>query len=417
MASPFSAVLRSNYAASVIEAPQIEQIITKHDQGIAQIDKEIARTLVTLNRLQHRRAGLVASRQAHRGLLSPIRRTPPELLAEIFVLCLPNDEFVGVDVSAAPLLLVQICSHWRKIALSTPRLWNSISVDIECDEIRAYTLDCRPFGRKHPIEAWLSRSGNLPLSIKIYIDYDLQPISADFFADFVFVDIFIPFSSRWSNLHLDLRQPPIERLVCNSSISTPNLETLTLDIQDDINRLALTQTAARLQKITVLGGFLAPSYLKLPWSQLTEFRSLSELEDDLEECLDFLQLCPNLTRLSLETIGDVSHVVSRPLVVMPRLSWLDLGSCTNPFRLLLDNLVVPSLREINFWAREQWCKSELLSLVYRSSSPLELLSIRSMEMVSADLDACFESIQTLREISVTISGVKRNYRREVNQLG
>jgi len=40
-------------AASAIEAPQIEQIITKHD-------KEIAQTVFTLNRLQHRRAGLVA---------------------------------------------------------------------------------------------------------------------------------------------------------------------------------------------------------------------------------------------------------------------------------------------------------------------------------------------------------------------
>jgi hypothetical protein len=131
-------------------------------------------------------------------------------------------------------------------------------------------LDCRPFGRKHLIEAWLSRSGNLPLSIQIYYIDDSDdpwPISDDF------VDIFIPFSSRWSNLHLDLPQPPIERLVCNSSVSTPNLETLALSIQDDIDPLAVTQTAIRLQKITVLRGFLTPSYLKIPWSQLTELRS------------------------------------------------------------------------------------------------------------------------------------------------
>src|ERR1700685_988533 len=205
MASPFLAVLRSNYAVSAIEALRIEQIITKHDKGIAQIDKEIAQTLVMLNRLQHRRAGLVTSLQAHKALISPIRRIPPEILAKIFVLCLPDDDVVEVDVLDAPLLLVQICSHWRNIALSTPRLWNSISVDIKFDEVSAdYTLDCRPFGRKHSIEAWLSGSGNLPLSIKIYyIDYDPWPISDDF------VDIFIPWSSRWSNLHLDLPQPPI----------------------------------------------------------------------------------------------------------------------------------------------------------------------------------------------------------------
>jgi hypothetical protein len=317
-------------------------------------------------------------------------------LAKIFVLCLPDDEFVEVDVLDAPLLLVQICSHWRNIALSTPRLWNSISVDIKFDEVSAdYTLDCRPFGRKHSIEAWLSRSGNLPLSIKIYyIDYDPWPISDDF------VDIFIPWSSRWSNLHLDLPQPPIERLVCDSSVSTPNLETLTLRIQDDIDPLTLTQTAIRLQKITLLHGFLAPSYLKIPWSQLTEFRSSSEHEDDLKDCLDLLQLCPNLTHLSLGDIGDVSDAVSRPLVVMPRLSWLQVESW------------------INFLAKEEWCKSELLSLVYRSSSPLELINIvQSVEMVRSDLDACFESIRTLREISVTISRVKRTYCRGVDQQG
>jgi hypothetical protein len=41
-------------------------------------------------------------------------------IAVLRVLCLPDDEFVRVDVLDAPLLLVHICSHWRKIAMSTP---------------------------------------------------------------------------------------------------------------------------------------------------------------------------------------------------------------------------------------------------------------------------------------------------------
>src|ERR1700690_2781644 len=105
MAFPFLVVLRSNYAASVIEAPRIEQIITKHDKDITQTNKEILQTLVMLHHLQHRRARLVACWQAHKALISPIRHTPPELLSKIFVLCLPDDEFVGVDILNAPLLL------------------------------------------------------------------------------------------------------------------------------------------------------------------------------------------------------------------------------------------------------------------------------------------------------------------------
>ena len=255
------------------------------------------------------------------------------------------------------------------------------------------------------IEAWLSRSRNLPLSIQIYyVDDDPWPISD-------FIDVFIPFSSRWSNLHLDLPQPPIERLVCSSSVSTPNLETLVLSIQDDIDPLALTQTAIRLQKITVLHGFLTPSYLEVPWSQLTVLQSFSALDDELEDCLDILQLCPNLTRLSLGDLGDFDPVI-HPLVTMPRLSWLELNFWNSSFGPLLDKLVVPSLREIHFLALEQWCKNELLSLVYRSSSPLEILNIvQSVEIIKADVDACFESIQTLREISVTnsLNRVKRTY--------
>jgi hypothetical protein len=398
--SPFSAVLRSNYAASGIEALHIKQIITKHDADIVQINKEIAQTQITLIRLQHRRAGLVAFRQAHEALMSPIRRTPPEILAKIFLLCLPDDEFVGMDVSQAPLLILQICSRWREIALSTPRLWNSISVYIGRNDVCDDNLDCRPFGKKQLIKVWLSRSGNLPLNIKILYainHYDDLPPDLD-----DFVDIFIPFSSRWFNLHLDLPQLPIEQLVCNSSVSTPNLEILTLDIvQLQFGpTLVLTHTAIRLQKVTLLNCDLIPYYIQLPWSQLMELRTLYD-EVELESCLDILQLCLNLTHLSLRYIGDVSDAVSHPMVVMPRLSWLELESL-GPFRPLLDKLVVPSLREIIFRGRAQWHKSELLPLIYRSSSPLEILSInQSREVARADIDGCFESIQTLREVSIT----------------
>jgi len=80
----------------------------------------------------------------------------------------------------------------------------------------------------------------------------------------------------------------------------------------------------------------------------------------------------------------------------------------SPFGLLLDKLMVPCLHKINPLGHEQWCKSELLSLIYHSLFSLELLNIeQNVEIVKADIDACFESIQTLCEVSVTISCIKR----------
>jgi hypothetical protein len=129
MVSPFSAVLRSNYAASSTEVPQIEQIVIQHDKDIAQIDEEIVPAKSKLDCLQHRRAELISVQQSHKALISPRRRTPPEIWAGIFLLCLPADGLVRINVLQAPLLLVQICSWWREITLSTPRLWNSICLD------------------------------------------------------------------------------------------------------------------------------------------------------------------------------------------------------------------------------------------------------------------------------------------------
>ncbi|KAJ6595071.1 hypothetical protein DFH09DRAFT_887300, partial [Mycena vulgaris] len=65
-----------------------------------------------------------------KGVLSPIRRIPPEILAEIFLNCRQNSrasEFYSItDPSEAPLLLGRVCSSWRVIAHGTPRLWDAL---------------------------------------------------------------------------------------------------------------------------------------------------------------------------------------------------------------------------------------------------------------------------------------------------
>ncbi|TFK62039.1 hypothetical protein BDN72DRAFT_411653 [Pluteus cervinus] len=55
---------------------------------------------------------------------SPIFNIPPELLADIFVLCLPLlPEHRQPRRDAAPLSISQTCRHWREVSHSTPRLW------------------------------------------------------------------------------------------------------------------------------------------------------------------------------------------------------------------------------------------------------------------------------------------------------
>ncbi|KAF8173120.1 hypothetical protein BJ912DRAFT_820735, partial [Pholiota molesta] len=58
----------------------------------------------------------------------PISTINYDVLKEIFVHCLPEyalarsaDEQPNVKI--APLLLCQVCSSWRSVALVSPRLW------------------------------------------------------------------------------------------------------------------------------------------------------------------------------------------------------------------------------------------------------------------------------------------------------
>ncbi|KAF8152014.1 hypothetical protein K438DRAFT_1433339, partial [Mycena galopus ATCC 62051] len=53
----------------------------------------------------------------------PVLTLPNEVISMIFVHCLPAHGRVRPSPRRAPLLLAQICTLWREIALSTGQLW------------------------------------------------------------------------------------------------------------------------------------------------------------------------------------------------------------------------------------------------------------------------------------------------------
>lgn len=54
-----------------------------------------------------------------------VQELPAELLAAIFISCTPEDPLTirQPHTTTAPMILCQICSRWREIALGTPELW------------------------------------------------------------------------------------------------------------------------------------------------------------------------------------------------------------------------------------------------------------------------------------------------------
>ncbi|KAJ7673128.1 hypothetical protein DFH06DRAFT_1319331 [Mycena polygramma] len=88
-------------------------------------------------------------------ILYPVLSLPTNIIAHIFVECLPVHGRVRPSATAPPLLLAQICRDWREIALHTCQLWRSVDVQF----IQRWDNSELPNGGALPImNTWLSRN-------------------------------------------------------------------------------------------------------------------------------------------------------------------------------------------------------------------------------------------------------------------
>ncbi|KAH6911023.1 hypothetical protein BKA70DRAFT_51137 [Coprinopsis sp. MPI-PUGE-AT-0042] len=145
----FKDQLKTNYVPSQDETAAIKKLIKAVEPQIDSLDAEI-------EALKQRRAIYASFVTDHRALISPIRYIPPDILRNVFSHCVPYDAPERIMQSTeAPLLLTQICCHWRDLALTTPTLWSTIFLKIPAP----------PQGRSYP--------GILPRSI-MDVDVDIE---------------------------------------------------------------------------------------------------------------------------------------------------------------------------------------------------------------------------------------------------
>ncbi|KIM89641.1 hypothetical protein PILCRDRAFT_812464 [Piloderma croceum F 1598] len=384
MNSPFQHRLNSNYAPLEDECHHIAQIVTDQDKRISQIDEEIHRLHRLLQPLLRDRGEVHAFREAHRQLLSPSRRIPPELWSEVFVHCLPAGKFVKIDVQEAPMLLAQVSSLWRSIALSTPGLWNSIAVGGANGVVLT--------SKSTLISTWLGRSGNLPLSIAIVqMGLPVPQQEEDF------VNAFIPFTPQIKDLTMFAPQSMIQRLIGNQDISgLTNLKIAITNDGDGGQPLNISESAIRVRHLFIIHYRSSLDIFHFPWAQLTEFDGESL---PFNECFNIFRQFHNLSRLHLRSVSGEYDGVIHPHVLMPNLVSLELNLLDTDIGCMWNNLTLPRLQEANFsfFIEDSWQKLELFALLDRSSCSLCTLYI-SNNISEEDLVECVERIPSLRNV-------------------
>ncbi|KAJ7252150.1 hypothetical protein B0H12DRAFT_966372, partial [Mycena haematopus] len=227
MASQFASKLGTNYCPLDEEVLEIESLLVQPLSRLQDLDDRIADLQKVVDELTEERTNVKIYVDAHRALLSPVRRLSLDVLQEIFVACLPTHRNCVMSASEAPVLLGRICSSWRNISLSTPRLWSSLHI-VEPARIE-YLPKIREQKHAQLLEvtkAWLERSGQCPLTISLFGRAPPVPAPLEYSGTSVFLQTLLPFASRWLDISVTASSLGLDSLSSVTENDIPMLRTL-----------------------------------------------------------------------------------------------------------------------------------------------------------------------------------------------
>ncbi|KAH9475519.1 hypothetical protein JR316_0012634 [Psilocybe cubensis] len=368
----FQNLVRSNEPPSDNVLIQLQSILAGPEKQLVEIDAQIDRLQDTIYELQKTRANIEKPISEYRCIVSLIRRIPSDILSKIFRHCLPTHRNPTISASEAPMLLTRVCSRWRNVTLSSPRLWSHLHITFHHEVPIKTVYDRTPLEtvsallrkRCDAIKEWMVRSGDCPLHLSIYyngmsITFDNPPLSQ---SALLLLKIILSFSSRWKTLELNVPiQVFVELDAMVSTMTIPNLTQVRIIIQDWYqNDIFLRQPCPTLEilKISSLKHISLCNYhmdeihlfqlMRLTSRNVTHFSFHSLV--DLADIFRILESCPQLVHamFSIITISDY-NTVSQRIIQLPFLEslWIvDNSLDTLVSDALYKHIAAPALRWI-----------------------------------------------------------------------
>jgi hypothetical protein len=275
----------------------------------------------------------------------PIDQLPLEVLIQVFIQCLPEIKRWPILESrstkdVAPLLLCNVCSSWRQLALSTPHLWQRLF--LEFTDILPKAKGDEVVGFTH---MWIRRACELPLTLGLHIEVELLAVDLD--ESQAMVDVLLGallhYSSRWE--HVQFRIFSFHDITFPQLGHTPCLRSFRMRRTYFWESEIPLSSCPTLTEISWPFEYSISSTPILPWHQLTRIifgATLSSLET-----LNVIRSCPKLTDLRLLTgaFDDPDEPLPDEVAVNDSLQTLYLGVsliCDE----LLKRLTLPALTDV-----------------------------------------------------------------------
>ncbi|KAJ6594328.1 hypothetical protein B0H19DRAFT_1225507 [Mycena capillaripes] len=259
-------------------------------------------------------------------MILPVGRLPNELLVEIFDLVVQADAAPrsGIRAAGLPILpLAQICTRWREIVISAPKLWAACRLDVHLNRDRGWSATCLD-----GLKTQLDRSAPLPISVSLAFDLRMRDPQVAHAARARAADIIqamVVSASRWKELKLDSQS--FLHLAASvtpgifASLECLNLRYFPQSEEPSVLRVFLPCPNLRRVSVRPFVG-----QLQMPWAQLT---NLELYERSATTCRAILLQCTSLVSAKVITAEWVTAQwgtapIDAPHTVLPCLTSLAL---------------------------------------------------------------------------------------------
>ncbi|KAJ7719990.1 hypothetical protein DFH07DRAFT_947085 [Mycena maculata] len=359
-----------------------------------------------------------APRGGARGY-NPARDLPPELLTEIFDMCSPpgEDGFDGLLDSTTPeqeverlakkylLQLSQVCSRWYGIVMCTPMLWSILIVDTVLWPSATPSTSVL----MGLVSSSLERSCSHPLRIQVAAD---EPDGRRV------LELLSLHAGRWRHFHLWTQLPSFQGLHAAKG-NIPLLETLEISIQNEdwtVTELDnVFEVAPSLYEVTFTG--LAGKVQSLPWDQLSDFKYINIVPNDLVDSLSLLRRFSSYTKCTLELATfDTAPIVDLPPIVSDvselALSFaveFDEVQPTDVLSPVLECLTFPSLDSLGLVGENgepplSWSQDQFLAFASRSGLHVTLTTLEIRATIrDYELLRCLAALPQLEYLTLSDS--------------
>ncbi|KAK0212118.1 hypothetical protein DFS33DRAFT_4334 [Desarmillaria ectypa] len=330
---------------------------------------------------------------------SSLSSLPVEILAAIFQLVVDDSEYDYLDVMHSPNWVVShVCRAWRSVAVSTPSLWASVSIEDDLLIDDPFTND-----KAMLLQEYLSRSSQNPLRVTLSSSHNIQK----------HLEILLPHFPRCTDLDFTVTHETLNKILAIAS-GFSTLRKLSVVVEGifgyctshpgdwhstSLNGLPFIEgfsKAPRLRNVLLQG--IGISHFELPLTKLESFTG------DIYQYYDYILLfssTPQLVTATLEVCFTArSFVILPEPLIHTRLRTLSLYADIECLR----GLRLPALEVFRIEGIYSGGHHSIAELFRESGCPLRSLYLEIPALPWSELRPIIEACSnTLTSLSIRVN--------------